>query len=267
MTLKQKLQNLIFPLGSIQKIRLGYLKGFKIRLSDNSLWSPLIGAWEPSMQKIMKNTIAPGDIAYDLGANNGLHGLLMASIVGDSGMVYNFEPFEENINEIIENFQLNGLTNFENIVAAISNYDGVAQFEVASHHKQGKLLKNTSKTNAIDVNVRSLDSLIEQGLSLPRFMKIDIEGAEGSALNGFSKNIEKCFPEMIIELHNPEQDLEVGKFLKFYNYRAYRFDPFKNLFFEEIKNYEKCYPNEEGVWGTLFCVGPKKSIESFSFNK
>ena len=90
MTFKQKIQNLFFPLGSVQKIRSGYLKGFRIRLTENSLWSPLIGNWEPAMQKIMVNVIKPGEVVYDLGANNGLHGLLMSGLVGQFGKVYNF---------------------------------------------------------------------------------------------------------------------------------------------------------------------------------
>ena len=86
LTFKQKIQNLLLPLGTIQRIRSGYLKGYKIKLTQNSLWSPLIGKWEPAMQKIMANVIKPGQIVYDLGANNGLHGLLMAPLFGKDGM-------------------------------------------------------------------------------------------------------------------------------------------------------------------------------------
>lgn len=267
MTLKQKFQNLLFPLHSIQKIRLGYLKGHKIRLSENSLWSPLIGNWEPSIQKIMVNIVKTGDVAYDLGANNGLHGLLLSLLVGKNGFVYNFEPFEENVLEIIENFELNGLTNYKNIVAAISDFNGNAKFEIASHFKQGKLTNVVHNSNFLNVEVKSLDELINSGIQLPKFIKMDIEGAEGKALNGFTKNIEKCFPDMIIELHSPEQDIEVGKFLKFYNYTAFRFDPFKKLKFTEIKNFDRPFPYEDGIWGSLLCLGPKKIIKSLSFNK
>src|SRR5882757_1951813 len=139
LTLKQKLQNLVFPLGSIQKIRKGYLKGFKIRLTENSLWSPLIGRWEPAMQKIMVNTVKEGQIAYDLGANNGLHGLLLAGLVGKKGMVFNFEPFQGNIGEIVENFQLNNITNYKNIQAAVAGKEGITSFSLGEHHKQGAI--------------------------------------------------------------------------------------------------------------------------------
>lgn len=187
MTLKQKIQNLFFPLGSIQKIRSGYLKGYKIRLTTNSLWSPLIGNWEPAMQKIMANVIRPGQVVYDLGANNGLHGLLMANIVGQSGVVYNFEPFEENINEIIENYSLNNITNYKNIHAAVSGKNGIETFVIGEHHKQGHISSQEATTEKkIEVQSITLDAFIEQGNPGPAFIKIDIEGAEGLCA-GFQK--------------------------------------------------------------------------------
>jgi FkbM family methyltransferase len=268
LTLKQKVQNFFLPLGSIQRIRSGYLKGLRIRLSQNSLWSPLIGNWEPAMQKIMVNVIKPGQIVYDLGANNGLHGLLMAPIVGPEGMLYNFEPFEENIHEIVDNYAMNGIKNFRNIHAAVSDKDGKAVFVIGNHHKQGHLSIDTNiKEEKIEVESISLDSFIERGNPGPDFIKIDIEGAEGSSLRGFSKGLEKYKPLMIIELHSPEQDLEVGKVLAEKGYTAYRFDTFKKLQFTEIKDLYKSYPQPEGIWGSIFCIPPGKKLSDYSFSR
>lgn len=267
LTFKQKIQNLVFPLGSVQKIRRGYLKGYRIRLSENSLWSPLIGNWEPAMQKIMVNTVQPGQTVYDMGANNGLHGLLLASLVGDKGLVVNFEPFADNIKEIDENFSLNRISNYKNVQAAVTDHSGTVQFEVAAHAKQGSIADGGKGTQTISVPCISADDYIDQGGNLPSFIKIDIEGAEGAALNGFTRNIEKCFPLMIIELHSPEQDAIVGKFLQFYKYEAYRFNPFAKLAFEQIKDFTRPHPAPEGIWGSIFCVGPKQSFNSFSFSK
>ena len=183
MTLKQRLQNLIFPLGTVQKIRRGYLKGFKIRLSENSLWSPLLGKWEPAMQKIMVNVVKPGDTIYDLGANNGLHGLLMAGLVAPGGKVYNFEPFEENVAEIVENYTFNNIENYKNIQAAVSDKEGTETFSLGNHHKQGAIVHGVIKdSNSITVTTTTLDAFIAKGNPGPAFIKMDIEGAEGPAL-------------------------------------------------------------------------------------
>jgi FkbM family methyltransferase len=268
MTFKQKLQNLIFPLGSIQKIKKGYLKGFKLRLSENSLWSPILGKWEPAMQKIMVNVVKPGDIVYDLGANNGLHGMLMAGLVQPGGKVYNFEPFEENIAEIVENYTFNNINNYENIQAAVSDKEGTETFALGNHHKQGAIVHGDIKSsNSIKVPVITLDVFIEKGNPGPAFIKMDIEGAEGPALMGFSKYIGQFMPLMIIELHSPEQDKMVGQFLQQHGYTAYRFDTFAALSFTFIKNMNKVYPEPDGIWGSLFCLPPGKELEHFSFNK
>ncbi|MBV4357801.1 FkbM family methyltransferase [Pinibacter aurantiacus] len=268
LTFKQKLQNLIFPLGSIQKIRSGYLKGFKIRLSENSLWSPLIGKWEPAMQKIMVNVVKPGDVVYDLGANNGLHGLLMAGLVLPEGKVFNFEPFEGNIEEIVENFSLNNIGNYINVQAAVFDKEGTETFDISNHHKQGAIVREDQKNGAtITVPVTSLDAFIEKGNPGPAFIKIDIEGAEGPALFGFSKNIERFNPLMVIELHNPEQDRLVGSFLKQHGYTAYRFDAFANLEFTLVKDLTKGYPAADGIWGSVFCLPPGKNLSDFNFSK
>lgn len=268
MTFKQRLQNFFFPLGSIQKIRRGYLKGFKIRLSENSLWSPLLGRWEPAMQKIMINVIKPGEIVYDLGANNGLHGLLMAGLVLPNGMVYNFEPFEENIAEIVENYRMNNIKNYLNIPAAVCDKDGTETFALGNHHKQGAIVHGKLKdSSTITVPVITLDSFIEKGNPGPAFIKMDIEGAEGAALHGFSENIRLYHPLMIIELHNPEQDKIVGQFLEEYEYTAYRFDTFASLSFTLVKDLKKVYPDPDGIWGSLFCLPKGVKLESFNFDK
>jgi FkbM family methyltransferase len=268
MTFKQKIQNLFFPLGSIQKIRTGYLKGYRIRLTNNSLWSPLIGNWEPAMQKIMVNVIGPGEVVYDLGANNGLHGLLMAGLVGKGGQVYNFEPLDENIEEINENFQLNQVANFRNVQAAVSDKVGTEFFHVTEHHKQGSIANPSGKEDKkIEVKVITLDKFIKDGNPGPSFIKIDIEGAEGPALRGFSETIGKYMPIMIIELHSPEQDLEVGKFLMDHRYSAYRFDTFSKLGFTEIEDMTKPHPHPKGIWGSILCLPPGKNISDYSFNK
>jgi FkbM family methyltransferase len=268
LTFKQKIQNFFLPLGSVQKIRSGYLKGYKIRLTQNSLWSPLIGNWEPAMQKIMVNVIKPGQVIYDLGANNGLHGLLMAPIIGPEGMLYNFEPFEENIREINENYAMNHITNFRNIQAAVSDNNGTASFVIGDHHKQGHLSTEAQvMEEKIKVESISLDSFIDLGNPGPDFMKIDIEGAEGPSLRGFSKGIMEFKPLMIIELHNPEQDLEVGKTLAEHGYTAFRFDTFRKLEFTQIKDFYKSHPHPDGVWGSLFCIPSGKKLSDYSFDK
>lgn len=131
---------------------------------------------------------------------------------------------------------------------------------MASHGSQGSL---EGFENKINVVLTTLDDFIEMGNQMPNVIKIDIEGAEGDCLEGFERNFENCKPIMIIELHNPEADLKVGKFLQKHNYKAYRFDTFKNIRFEEIKNLNLPHPHLEGIWGSILCMSNHLSLKSF----
>ncbi len=176
--MKKLIQKMIFPLGSKQRILRGYLKGSRIILSENTQWAPLIGRWEPAMQKIIANTVKEGNIFYDLGANFGLHGLLSAKYLGASGHIYNFDPLPSNLEEIKLNYALNGIKNFSNIQKAISNKNGNTQFNVAHHSGQGSLSIEREGPGKIDVETITLDSFISNYNPLPDFIKMDIEGAK-----------------------------------------------------------------------------------------
>ncbi|MBS1490486.1 MAG: FkbM family methyltransferase [Bacteroidetes bacterium] len=267
MNIKQHLQDFFYPVNSIQTIKSGYLRKSKIIISNNTQWAPLFGRWEPAMQKIMVNIIKEGDVVYDLGANFGLHGMLCSKLVGSTGMLYNFEPLPENISEINKNYALNHISNYQNIQKAVSDKNQRLKFSVGHHATQGKLNNDTTNDGTIEVESITLDAFINQGNRLPNFIKMDIEGAEGEALKGFELNIEKSFLLMIIELHSPEADKKVGVFFKFYNYIAHRFNTFRSLVLEEIKNLSLPFPHPEGIWGSVLCVAPNMNIRDFRFNR
>lgn len=267
MTIKRRIQKFLFPIGSTQTILSGYLKGSKLKVSENTQWAPLFGRWEPAMQRIIANVVKEGNVVYDLGANFGLHGMLCSKLIGSTGKLFNFEPLPANLIEINENYKLNNINNYSNINKAVSDSIGKIKFSIAKHATQGKIVIGASEGDAMEVEVISLNQFIDDGNPLPDFIKMDIEGAEGEALRGFSRYIEKSFPLMIIELHSPEADRKVGEFLKFYQYKAYRFDTFKSLHFQEIKDLTLPYPHPDGIWGSIFCIGGGKTLNNFSFQK
>src|SRR5258706_14672512 len=141
MSLKQSIQKLFFPVGSEHKIKLGYLRNNRIKISHNTQWAPLFGRWEPAMQKIIANTVKENDTVYDLGANFGLHGMLFSRLIGPGGFLYNFEPLPANQNEIEVNYKLNNISNFRNIQKAVSNQNSILKFSVGEHATQGKVVK------------------------------------------------------------------------------------------------------------------------------
>jgi FkbM family methyltransferase len=218
----------IFPSGKIVTILRGPLKGCRYAVGENAKWSHIFGDWEPFTQTLFQKYLKPGNVVYDLGANTGMHSLLFSKLVGQEGKVYSFEPVPLNVREIQSLIHLNEVTNIHIVEKAISDTVGQAHFDLATDNWVGHLKKADAKLEgpSITVEVTTLDTLLEGGeIAAPDFIKIDIEGAESAALEGFSKSIQKHRPIFIIDMHNPDQDLKVVQFLMQRGYRVFIFDP------------------------------------------
>ena len=96
------------------------------------------------------------------------------------------------------------------------------------------------------VQVQTLDQLAAD-LPLPAlsFVKVDVEGAESKVLLGARDTLEKLRPRLIVELHNPEQDVAVARILRELQYQLTRLDG------SEIRKPDCGWPDRDGVWGTI----------------
>src|SRR5687768_8988163 len=52
---------------------------------------------------VVENTLRPGMVAFDLGANVGYYTVMMAKLVGPNGRVYAVEPFPQSFGLLTEN--------------------------------------------------------------------------------------------------------------------------------------------------------------------
>lgn len=241
--------------GTVVTILRGPLRGKRYIADDLSGWSHLYGGWEPDACKVYRAHVRPGQVVYDLGAHAGMHTLLFSLLVGPAGRVYAFEPIPANIERIRRLIELNGLTNVTIVERAVCDRTGTAQFDEGPNSFQGSLTALSGSTARIEVRTISLDDHIDQGHAGPDFMKIDIEGAEGPALAGFERHIERYRPLLAIDLHTPEQDLSVGAFLARHNYRVYRVREHRSgdrQLLTEIPHLDRPWPDPSGIWGTIF---------------
>ena len=107
------------------------------------------------------------------------------------------------------------------------------------------------KTGGTEVTVPcfTLDEVLERGgVTSLRLIKVDVEGAESLLLMGAEKTIARFRPHLVVELHNPEQDLEVARLLTGWKYKIERVDG------SPIKHLDRSWPDPEGVWGTLHAI-------------
>lgn len=135
--------------------------------------------------------IKPGDVVFDLGANNGFYSAYFGKLVGPTGRVYAFEPFATSALVARLNGELNGV-NVQVFTVGISNR---RRKLVLSSATERPVRDKSEPTTSV-----TLDTLDRYAHLNPDFLKIDIEGAEIDALAGAKKVLSRR-PNICLEVH------------------------------------------------------------------
>lgn len=218
--LKRTLEDRVF----VHRISAGPAKGlnFRVRMPDDKLyWT---GTWEHEVTTAIASLVPARGICFDVGAHRGF----MAGVMlrGGARAAYCFEPNPANLEKIRDLTDLNPDLDLNVISCAVGETDGTATFAIMPESSMGKLASSPFQPEAavvdrVSVQVRSLDSLLECGeVPVPAFIKIDIEGAELSALKGASRLIERHGPIFLIEVHSPDLAQSCRQFLTAAGYRT-----------------------------------------------
>jgi FkbM family methyltransferase len=160
-------------------------------------------AWNAEEYTALKHDTRVGATVLDIGANVGAYTLLFASWVGETGRVYAFEPAAASRAGLERHLSLNGLSARVTVrPEAISDRTGSVSFLDAGTHGDNRIVA-TATGRTTDVPSLSIDEFCEaHGLS-PDVIKIDIEGAELSALRGARRTIARrgAALSLFVELH------------------------------------------------------------------
>jgi FkbM family methyltransferase len=140
--------------------------------------------WEPEQQLLMRRLVKPGDIAYDVGANVGLHMVFLSVLVGPEGHVHAFEANTE-LHEVLR-ATVAGLTNTTLHEFGLSERDEMRQLVVPENRETASLVAWSGEAATTrPCELRSLNALVASGtIARPDFIKCDIEGAELAMLRG-----------------------------------------------------------------------------------
>ena len=155
--------------------------------------------YEEHVRRAARENLHEGDVAVDVGANIGAIAFLIASMVGNTGRVIAVEPNPDNLQLLYRGIVLNGFTNVEVLPLAASNRRLVFS-----------LTGGTSNTHLIGPRTLEEGGYLVQSMvldealgDLPRldFVKMDIEGHEPQALEGFSRLIGRHRPVLLVEFN------------------------------------------------------------------
>lgn len=130
-----------------------------------------------------------GDVFVDIGANIGYYSFTAASIVGDKGLVYSFEPSHREYIRLLHGLALNNANNVLPFNCALADHNGVMRFHVDEYHTGLNRLQERQEVRATMVPVFKADYIINA--QLIALVKIDVEGAEFQVLKGLQLKLEK----------------------------------------------------------------------------
>ena len=143
----------------------------------------------------------PGDTVLDCGTFTGNTSLYFSQKVGAGGHVYGFEASPSTFARYAENMRK--LANVTPVHAAVHN--GCGTLFLAGDGNAGANVHNAS---GVEVPAISLDVFFRtNGLKRVDFIKMDVEGAEGKALEGAKEIISAWLPRMALSAYHKEDDL------------------------------------------------------------
>ena len=164
--------------------------------------------------------VESGDIVLDCGACYGDTALFFALSAGETGKVYSFECIRENMQIMRKNLELNPrLANSIQIVdrALSDKSDEILSFCVlgAGSFSSERWKRDTQGMEQVTATTAAIDDFMYSE-HLPRvdFIKMDIEGAELSALQGAEKTIRTFKPKLAICVYHKTEDfVQIPDFL------------------------------------------------------
>ena len=164
------------------------------------------GLFNPQLVRVLKATLGPRDVFYDVGANVGYFTLIASQLVGMNGQVHAFEPVPANLARIKSNLDRNEITNVSLNLCAVSNAPGELTLYLAkepSNSGWASVVPSERRPDKLTVETLSLDDYVfGSGRRIPALIKMDIEGAEPMALAGMTRLMAHDHaPNLIVEIN------------------------------------------------------------------
>ncbi len=177
--------------------------------NDDSLCLYVCGSFEPNEFAFLDRVLRPGMIFIDVGANDGYYTLFAARRVGSTGRVVAVEPSSRERVNLKRNIARNRLDNVTVVPAALASACGVADLCLAQgvhagHNTLGKFAHDGVQADRLQrVDVATLDKVAaDLRLEGIDFIKIDVEGAEASVIDGAHHVLSTMRPIILLEIND-----------------------------------------------------------------
>lgn len=164
-------------------------------------------SYEPDVVKIFKENVRPGDVVFDIGANEGYFAALAASLVGREGLVVAVEPQSRLYDILSINLTLNAVGRTSVYAAAVDAESGNSlnlSLTPLSNTGASSIVRQYRWSRATElVQTVSMEDIFKrEELSSIDFIKIDVEGFEYEVINSLESLLKrKCVRKMLVDYH------------------------------------------------------------------
>jgi FkbM family methyltransferase len=181
---------------------------------------------EPDTVQWIEDSMRPGDVFYDVGANVGAYSLVAAKCFAGAVKVYAFEPAFLNFTQLCRNLALNNCQDsIFPLSVALSDQTTIGDFNYhdlvpgGSLHTFGAAVDYTGQvfTPVFKQTMLSyrIDDLIDQfKIPKPTHIKIDVDGIEKAVLEGAPNTLlDASLRSVIVELEAGQGEREITELL------------------------------------------------------
>lgn len=189
-------KTILTPVVNILKPNYIFVNGHKLFVDryDMVVSQELIQShkWEEYETKVFKKYLKKGDVVLDIGAHIGYYTLLAASIVGDTGKVYAFEPNTKNFSLLKKSVEENNFKNVILINKAVAEVSGeVTLFIDKKNTGDHRVYDTKDDRETTKISSISLDDFFKKESKKINVIKMDIQGSEAGAFKGGRELIKK----------------------------------------------------------------------------
>lgn len=164
----------------------------------DSLGLSMPGLYEAFETAFFLGELRPGSVVLDIGANIGYFTLLFAKAVGPQGHVYAFEPDPENFTLLQSNVAQNDYRNVTLERKAVSATSGVLRLFLCEQNRGDHRIYDSGDGRAcVTIESTRLDDYFASGVPNIDLIKMDIQGAEFSAVQGM-QNVLRRNPGVVM---------------------------------------------------------------------
>ncbi len=169
------------------------VQGHKMFLdSKDSLCLSTVGVHERFETELVQKEIKRGNVVLDIGANIGYYTLIFAKLVGEEGSVFAFEPDPDNFALLKKNVEIIGYRNVILVQKAVSNKSGKLKLYLCEENMGDHRIYNShDNRKSVEIEAIRLDDYFKDYDRKVDFIKMDIQGAEGEAIQGASSFLQK----------------------------------------------------------------------------